>query len=1207
MRILTNSFCLVLALLTAGQAIAQSDKAFQTAKQYIESNFQQWNLTEQDVADLHLLSQYESTHNGVTHLYFIQRHRGIEIYNAILNVNVSKDGKVFFIGNRLHASIAEKVNTTLPVLTAEDAVWAAAAELGAPASRSALQAKERKSDHAIIFSKGTISDSDIPVKLTYQPVAGKLLLCWDVEIDMVDNADHWSVRMDAQTGKLLDRHNYTVYCNTHAMDFHNHDADCREQYAAPANAGLLTSPPPSAAANSAYRVFALPSESPVHGPHVLVTDPHDTLASPFGWHDTNGAPGPEYTITRGNNVHAYLDIDGSNRSRGDEPNGGIDLVFDYPFDPAFEPAQMRNTAVTNLFYMNNMMHDITYRYGFTEAAGNFQNNNYNRGGARNDQVNAHAQDGSGSDNANFATPPDGSSGTMQMFLWGAGGRLLRIDEPADIAGLYLTGTASFGPPITANTNISAEIAEVDDKIYNPFNTDGCEPFNATDQVRGKIAMVNRGGCFFQQKAIHAQAAGAIALIICNFQEGTIGLGAVNGLPAVTIPTISLGRTDCVRIRAFLNSGVQATITFPPNFGPNNIDGDFDNGIIAHEYGHGISTRLTGGPQRSGCLGNEEQMGEGWSDFFGLVTTTKPGDNGAMKRGMGIYAQRHPIDGNGFRPYPYSTDMNINPVTYKDISQFSIPHGLGSVWCSMLWDLYWALVDEYGFDPDIRTGSGGNNIAIQLVMDGMKLQPCSPGLVDGRDAILAADQILYGGANQCLIWEVFARRGLGFYASQGDSDNAADGIESYDPMPTCTRELKFSKEVTPLVEAGEEIIVTLKATSYKDETATNVVITDELPDGLTYSGIESVTGMNQNDVVVTTTTPGQVSFKVKDLAFEEEVVLKYRARTSPDYYSVRLFFEDIADENTVFDRWFIIDESDNINSATNDWDISNQNPFSGNWAFNSDDAPGNTRQVLLFGEPIRIKGNNPVLRFYHHYESYPGQHGGVVEISTDGASSFQSLDGNLFRGDYPGYISYEAFTVPNFKAFFGKSGEYVGSYADMSNLLDQDIYLRFRFGTRDTAEFAPTGKFAAYFGGSRTGGSGWTVDDIELMDMFNYDSEACITTNQGDNLCAKAPGKGTVIESKSTVDVKEIDGDGTQMSVYPNPASDQIYLSTSALQEKTAQLSILTIDGKLVHQRSLQIKQGEQVRPIDVSHLPAGLYFVKVQTNAGLATEKIFIH
>ena len=61
------------------------------------------------------------------------------------------------------------------------------------------------------------------------------------------------------------------------------------------------------------------------------------------------------------------------------------------------------------------------------------------------------------------------------------------------------------------------------------------------------------------------------------------------------------------------------------------DGGYDNLVIIHEYGHGISNRLTGGPGAAGCLGNSEQMGEGWSDWYGLVMTMEPGDAGVLPK------------------------------------------------------------------------------------------------------------------------------------------------------------------------------------------------------------------------------------------------------------------------------------------------------------------------------------------------------------------------------------------------------------------------------------------------------------------------------------------------------------------------------------------------------------------------------------------------
>ena len=114
---------------------------------------------------------------------------------------------------------------------------------------------------------------------------------------------------------------------------------------------------------------------------------------------------------------------------------------------------------------------------------------------------------------------------------------------------------------------------------------------------------------------------------------------------------------------------------------------------------------------------------------------------------------------------------------------AIPHGVGYVWATMLWEMTWELIDEYGFDPDLYNGTGGNNLAMQLVIDGLKLQPCNPGFVSGRDAILQADLVNNDGVNQCRIWKAFAKRGLGYGASQGSSNNTGDGTASFDMPPT----------------------------------------------------------------------------------------------------------------------------------------------------------------------------------------------------------------------------------------------------------------------------------------------------------------------------------------------------------------------------------------------------------------------------------------
>src|SRR6185436_5914597 len=94
-------------------------------------------------------------------------------------------------------------------------------------------------------------------------------------------------------------------------------------------------------------------------------------------------------------------------------------TFDYTYDVTLAPGStnQRKAAVTELFFMNNWMHDYWYDSGFNESAGNAQTNNFGRGGVGNDPILAEGQDNSGTDNANMATPADGASPRMQMYVF----------------------------------------------------------------------------------------------------------------------------------------------------------------------------------------------------------------------------------------------------------------------------------------------------------------------------------------------------------------------------------------------------------------------------------------------------------------------------------------------------------------------------------------------------------------------------------------------------------------------------------------------------------------------------------------------------------------------------------------------------------------------------------------------------------------------
>lgn len=227
------------------------------------------------------------------------------------------------------------------------------------------------------------------------------------------------------------------------------------------------------------------------------------------------------------------------------------------------------------------------------------------------------------------------------------------------------------------------------------------------------------------------------------------------------------------------------------------DGDFDNEVIIHEYVHGLSTRLVGGGVGIGTL-QAAGMGEGWSDFYALSLLSAPSDDvdGAYPFGAYVsFALEGFLDNYyfGIRRYPYSTDLNKNPLTFKDIDSaqidphFGVPisplfgfnpliasevHAQGEVWCSLLWEARARIIRKHGY-------SVGNQLMLQIVTDGMKLSPPNPTFIQARDAIILADQVNNQGANYGDLWAAFAKRGLGFSAVGPDTATTVGIVEAYD--------------------------------------------------------------------------------------------------------------------------------------------------------------------------------------------------------------------------------------------------------------------------------------------------------------------------------------------------------------------------------------------------------------------------------------------
>lgn len=762
---------------------------------YINENKEKFNLSSSEINQWIIESETSSETMGLTNYMIMQTYNGVKIDNSYIYFWIKND-KIVNTPEGFIANIASKVNTTNATYNVVQGFSSALTKLNENTFSSTIISSEK---NKYKLSNGILSEDPVSAELVYFPnQQGNLVLAWSYEFYSQDTKHLWKVKIDATNGALIEKYDLVLNCNFGPR--HNHTM-CVEglktknfeaKLFKDQQSEMLLTP-----GTTKYRVIPWNYESPNHSSFQLITNPEATTplpplsnaASPNGWHNANSSIGgitTTYNVTRGNNVFAKDDTDGNNIG-GVSPSGGTypNLTFDFPYGgTSVAASSYLSAAVTNLFYMNNIMHDLWYQYGFDEVNRNFQTSNYGRGGVQGDNVFADAQDGSSLttpnlNNANFSTPTDGNSPRMQMYLWDVGPtpRNLVVNSPSTIAGQYIAIDNSF---TNGHVDLPALPGLTTDLIlYNdstPDLTDACEPAINAAQMQGKIVIIRRGTCAFVDKVINAQLAGAAAVIIVNNDSANpnqyVNMSGDNS--SITIPACFVSYNIGEMLIAALQSGTvnvtlrKDVITFV------NTDGDFDNGIIAHEYTHGISTRLVGGG--AGMSGSAEQPGEGWSDWAWLMMQIKQGDTRNDARGIATFAANQLINGNGIRQYRYSTNMTVNPHTFADtndqwytdadgVDRIDV-HGLGSIWCVMLWDLAWNYIDRYGYDPNIYNGTGGNNKVMRLVIDAMKLTPANPSLIQCRDAIIQADLNTTNGQNYCMIWATFARRGMGINASSG---------------------------------------------------------------------------------------------------------------------------------------------------------------------------------------------------------------------------------------------------------------------------------------------------------------------------------------------------------------------------------------------------------------------------------------------------------
>ncbi|MPZ94023.1 MAG: peptidase M36, partial [Propionibacteriales bacterium] len=218
-----------------------------------------------------------------------------------------------------------------------------------------------------------------------------------------------------------------------------------------------------------------------------------------------------------------------------------------------------------------------------------------------------------------------------------------------------------------------------------------------------------------------------------------------------------------------------------------VDGDFDMSVIGHEYGHAISNRMVAGPN-AGLSGPQAgAMGESWSDLMAMEYVNEYGYAPAGDAAFTVGAYATSDQDAGIRNYNMSDSaLNYSNVAYDLVGQQV--HADGEIWTATNFDIRAAMVERYGAGDaaaQLACANGetaadecpGNRRWAQLMFDAWLLMAAgNVSMVDARDAMLAADLIRFGGANQDLLWDTFAKRGLGEGASSNTNADA-------DPVPS----------------------------------------------------------------------------------------------------------------------------------------------------------------------------------------------------------------------------------------------------------------------------------------------------------------------------------------------------------------------------------------------------------------------------------------
>jgi hypothetical protein len=1084
-----------------------SDPA-QIARSYLKSLATAYRISPSEV-DALPVTRVQRLPNGAAIVQFGHTIGSVEVFRERASVLVDVDGSLDSIGG--YVSGAGGIGrSNLQALFRRDAIDAIATALAdfkfAPASARAALRSSAAHDGYEYF---TLADHGGNGETLAQPARAKavffrtargLIPAWYVEVHVAapttDDDSYYAYVVSAKSGTLLYRENLT-----------RHDAYGYRVWAE-TTSPYLPYPGPQGR-NDTPHPTATPDgyQAPFIAPNLLALTnalPNTSVAANDPW------LAPLATQTAGNNVDAYADLDGVDGFSGSDYRASTTSAnaFDRTYD-VNQAAQASTgqvmASITQVFYLNNWLHDWYYDDGFDEAAGDAQQDNYGRGGVGGDRILAEVGNNPARDNANMSTPADGASPRMQMYVFDGidAGQVIAAGQAA---GSVPAGVAAFGP---AQFDTGAlQPVYVDDGVSAVH--DGCD-FPFANAVSGKIAVIDRGSCSFKTKVLNAQMAGAAgALIVNNVAGAAPPLGEDATIPtAITIASLSIDQDSGQAVETALS--VMAAFTLQLlRTSPIDRDGAIDNTIVAHEWGHYISARLTPGLYASNMGAG---MGEGFADFHALLMMVKPEDSllpsntdfagtyaeGAYV-GFGLYLAAPAQNSySGLRRYPYSTDLAKSPLTYKYIADgVALPaspapaaviastsansevHNTGEVWAAMLWQCYAALLN----DTQRLTFAEAQDRMKRYLIAGYALQPVAPTFPEARDALLAA-MYSQDPADYADCAAGFAARGLGAGAQSPDrysSDNVGV-VESFVANGAIARwvasdatDAGGSCDNDGVIDSLESGTVTLQLHNDGFAALDSATVSVSSPDGF-------VAALPQVPVAVPSLAPyATVSIPVP---VQLGAVSGIQAMTLNYSVSDPLLVDAPLGGQALFtiNADFVPAVTDDFESPVLAWtpaspDFSDptqrwqrvQVAANEHVAFGPDNgSPGVT---TLESPVLQVGSGNFTVTFLQNYAFETSDQyydGGVIEVSTDGGASWHDVKvaGATLAPDYNGVI-FDGSGNP-----LASRPAYVGSGSDLvtvdfgTALSNQGVKLRFVIGTDAAA-----------------GDAGWQIDDVSASGIAN---------------------------------------------------------------------------------------------------------------------------